>query len=248
MIYIMSDIHGLYERYRVMLEKIDLKDEDQLYVLGDVIDRGPQSFEILFDIMERQNVQLFLGNHEHMMLTYLNGTDRDSWFYGVNGGNFTYYRFKQFDDATRNRIVDYLIEQTAVILNLDLNGRRYILSHTSAISDGMDRYTRDYRDDLMKVQDIVWNMSADNTDAIADKPQAQVETFFISGHIISRRISGEDRVYAERYKNGYKWLDIDCGCAMGENYGDLACLAINDEGKICRIYYVNQDDEVLADQ
>ena len=69
MIYIMSDIHGLYSRYTAMLKKIDLQDEDKLYVLGDVIDRGPQSFEILEDIMNRKNTEMFLGNHEHMMLT-----------------------------------------------------------------------------------------------------------------------------------------------------------------------------------
>ena len=43
-IYIMSDIHGLYDRYEAMLKKIDLKEDDRLYVLGDVIDRGPDSF------------------------------------------------------------------------------------------------------------------------------------------------------------------------------------------------------------
>ena len=71
MIYILSDIHGQYERYKAILEKIDLQDEDALYVLGDVIDRGPASLQILFDIMERPNAHMFLGNHEHMMLTYL---------------------------------------------------------------------------------------------------------------------------------------------------------------------------------
>lgn len=38
MIYCISDIHGQYKQYKKMLECIDLKEEDTLYVLGDVID------------------------------------------------------------------------------------------------------------------------------------------------------------------------------------------------------------------
>ena len=95
----MSDIHGQYQRYMAMLEKIDLQKEDRLFVLGDAIDRGPGSIEILSDIMERDNVELFLGNHEHMMLTFLEGSDRRSWFFGVNGGKVTFERLMMLEDA-----------------------------------------------------------------------------------------------------------------------------------------------------
>ena len=37
MTYVMSDIHGEYDKYRKMLEQIDFCDEDTLYVLGDVV-------------------------------------------------------------------------------------------------------------------------------------------------------------------------------------------------------------------
>ena len=114
MIYILSDIHGQYERYKAILEKIDLQDEDTLYVLGDVIDRGPASLQILFDIMERPNAHMFLGNHEHMMLTYLEGSDRESWFYGVNGGARTYEAYLKQDEKTRQKIVDYLLNETII--------------------------------------------------------------------------------------------------------------------------------------
>lgn len=47
MIYVMSDIHGNMRRFRSVLEKIQLRPEDTLYVLGDVIDRHPYGIEIL---------------------------------------------------------------------------------------------------------------------------------------------------------------------------------------------------------
>ena len=51
MIYVMSDLHGEYEKYKAMLDKIQLRDEDTLFVLGDVIDRGNQGIRILLDMM-----------------------------------------------------------------------------------------------------------------------------------------------------------------------------------------------------
>ena len=41
--YVMSDIHGEYEKYCRMLEKIALSEEDTLYILGDVVDRVKSS-------------------------------------------------------------------------------------------------------------------------------------------------------------------------------------------------------------
>ncbi len=38
--YVISDIHGHYEYYVKMMEKIKFSNADMLYILGDVIDRG----------------------------------------------------------------------------------------------------------------------------------------------------------------------------------------------------------------
>ena len=138
----MSDIHGQYKRYKAMMEKIELKSEDKLYILGDVIDRGPQSLEILFDIMDRDNVELFLGNHEHMMLTYLNGTDTISWFYAQNGGRITYEKYLLLSREDQKKIVNYLSQKTTVVRYLNINDHHYTLSHTSAPTDGNDLYPR----------------------------------------------------------------------------------------------------------
>ncbi len=51
--YIMADIHGMYELYLAMLEKIRFSPEDVLYVLGDAIDRGRDGIRILQDFMKR---------------------------------------------------------------------------------------------------------------------------------------------------------------------------------------------------
>ena len=49
MIYVMSDIHGCYEKYLKMLNKIKFSSDDTLYILGDVVDRGPEGMKALLD-------------------------------------------------------------------------------------------------------------------------------------------------------------------------------------------------------
>ncbi len=55
MIYVMSDIHGMYDKYIEMMDLIDLKETDIIY-LRDIIDRGVNSIKILQDMMKRSNV------------------------------------------------------------------------------------------------------------------------------------------------------------------------------------------------
>ena len=69
--YVLSDIHGEYDKFMRMLEKIHFSDEDTLYVLGDVLDRGPHPMKILLEMMKYSNIIPMMGNHEVMGLPCL---------------------------------------------------------------------------------------------------------------------------------------------------------------------------------
>ena len=71
MVYAVSDIHGCYDKYIDLLNKINFSPDDTLYVLGDVIDRGPDGFKIMLDMAQRPNVVNLLGNHEAMAMDAL---------------------------------------------------------------------------------------------------------------------------------------------------------------------------------
>ena len=51
--YVCSDIHGHYDKWRALLTALDLRPDDTLYVLGDMIDRGPDGVKVLQDMMRR---------------------------------------------------------------------------------------------------------------------------------------------------------------------------------------------------
>jgi len=74
--YVVGDIHGCIKSFRNMVrEKIRLTKDDTLFLLGDYIDRGPDSKAVLDFIMELQaescNIKPILGNHEYMLLQSL---------------------------------------------------------------------------------------------------------------------------------------------------------------------------------
>ena len=67
----MSDIHGQYDRFQNLLHQLNLQKEDKLYILGDVVDRGPHPMKILQYMMKHQNIIPIIGNHEVMALPNL---------------------------------------------------------------------------------------------------------------------------------------------------------------------------------
>ena len=71
-IFVMSDIHGQYDLFLKMLDRIELKREDLLVIIGDICDRGKKSYEIYMKCMKMiklgYNLKFILGNHEDMLL------------------------------------------------------------------------------------------------------------------------------------------------------------------------------------
>jgi len=63
--YVMSDLHGCFDDFQAMLEKIRFSDNDRLIIAGDLIERGPQNYEMLRWIEQcPENIILLRGNHE----------------------------------------------------------------------------------------------------------------------------------------------------------------------------------------
>ena len=91
-IFVVGDIHGCMDKLRALIEKIPINiARDQLVFIGDYIDRGRRSVEVvdyLIDLKKRIPDTIFLkGNHEDMLENYLDGSDR--FTYLLNGGQQT---------------------------------------------------------------------------------------------------------------------------------------------------------------
>ena len=56
MTYAISDLHGRYDLYLEMMERIRFSPEDTVYILGDVADRNKGGIQIFKDILQRVNI------------------------------------------------------------------------------------------------------------------------------------------------------------------------------------------------
>jgi serine/threonine protein phosphatase 1 len=72
-IYVIGDIHGEVEALAALVESLPLRREDTIIQLGDCINRGPQSFEVVEYWLRVDRCQRYVlrGNHEEMFLSYL---------------------------------------------------------------------------------------------------------------------------------------------------------------------------------
>jgi serine/threonine protein phosphatase 1 len=93
--YAIADLHGRYDLFTEALKAIEThrgSNEYKIITLGDYIDRGPQSFQIIEHLMELQEMEqpviCLKGNHEAMMIeTIVDSLSFDWW--GGNGGHAT---------------------------------------------------------------------------------------------------------------------------------------------------------------
>lgn len=89
--FVIGDIHGCAKALRTLIETIAPQPDDELVFLGDYVDRGPDSRNVVDQVIELQDqcrVVALRGNHEIMLMgVALGGLDDSVWL--ANGGNAT---------------------------------------------------------------------------------------------------------------------------------------------------------------
>lgn len=110
MTYVLSGIHGNMDAFDSILSQIGLTEQDHLYIIGDVIDRGDHSIELLQRIRKMPNATLLLGNHEYMMtdrLRHPKDQEKQALWYWNDGGK-TEDQFLALDAAEQKELLQYL--------------------------------------------------------------------------------------------------------------------------------------------
>ena len=229
MIYAVSDIHGCYDKYRELLRAIRFRPEDTLYILGDVIDRGPHGFKILLDMAQRPNVIGLMGNHEAMAIQALPGIMRSVhqigkaaltkeetealklWF--RNGGELSLADFLWLDDEPSRVAWEYM-GKMPLYRETEVGGQKFVLVHGGLDNFSASRSLSDYESN-----EILWCRPEPDTVYYPDK-------YVVFGHTPVQLLAleaGEDEAPAKIYHKE-KLIDIDCGCAF--QGGQLGCLCL----------------------
>ncbi len=226
MTYLMSDLHGQYDKYSELLEKIRFTDRDDLYVLGDVADRGPEPMKILRDMSLRINVFPILGNHDWTARTILSrlnveiteenaesGITRDLleavrlWL--SDGGDTTLADFRRLTREEREDVLDYLGE-FAPYEEIAVNGVRYLLVHAGLWDFAPDKPLAAYD-------------ALDLCDGRTDYSRRYFgDRILVTGHTPTLSI---DPAYRGRIWRGNGHIALDCGAGFGL---PLGCLRLED--------------------
>ena len=116
---VIGDIHGCYKSLKKLLSI--LPKGVSLYSVGDLIDRGPSSKEVVSLCIERE-IMPVMGNHEHLFLDYFDKTGiYDKRLFLSNGGDMT---LKSYKMSIPSDHLDYL-----TTLPLCIETDHFILSH-----------------------------------------------------------------------------------------------------------------------
>ena len=218
--YVMSDLHGCYDKYLKMLEKIGFSESDKLYILGDVIDRGPDGIKILLDLTERVNVIFLRGNHEDTALIVLSHlfseksklTDKQLTdivkLWCMDGGETTLKQFLVCSEKERERAMAAL-KYSQIYDEVEVAGKKYFLSHTVPGKEAMNNF------DKCKIEDFLWGEPEYDKEYFPDK-------VFITGHTPTSFI---DSACKGKIYKANNHIAVDCGAVFG---CPLGCIRLDD--------------------
>ncbi len=224
--YVISDLHGCKEEFDQMLDQIGFNDWDEMWINGDICDRGRLSIPLLQEIMTYDNMHLIFGNHDVWLARYIqelidakkdnNSVDMTEdmmcWLH-YNGGYGTMDQFMDLDFPECYDIKLYL-EDKLLYKKLKVNGRKFLLVHAGLPEDFDPAETH-----LSEIPEkiLIWahiglddNPLTDTTLIVGHTP-----TFTYGPEFDGKIAHGKDDTI----------LHIDCGCVYGRSLG---CIRLDD--------------------
>ena len=228
--YVISDIHGEYDKFMELLETIKFAETDTLYVLGDILDRGPHPIKVLKKLMEMPNAICMVGNHELMALeclqflmkeitdTSIEELDKEmldnllTWQY--NGSKSTIDEFSRLSSDEKQDVIDFIKEFT-VYEEVTASDQNYLLVHAGLGNYSPEKDIEDY-----SLHDLIWLRADYDVKYFED-------TFVITGHTPTQNIEDNPRPGFIYRKNNH--IAIDCGAYYPGGRLAAICLETGEE-------------------
>ena len=226
MLYLVSDLHGEYNLFLKLLDKIKFSIKDQMIVCGDIIDKGPDSVKLAKFIFSQSNVQCILGNHEYEFLKVY-------WGLMKNTSNNFDGVLKELQEYFPND--GYLLDWDTVdkieSLPIYIETEDFICVHAGI---PLDNKNVPLPLSCITVEQVVYDRYFKSPDLIPNYNKCVV-----FGHTPVRYLSGKDEVIfyprannATRIRDFFK-IHLDMGTMLS---GKVACLCVD----TMQVYYVEK--------
>ncbi|HEU4964777.1 MAG TPA: metallophosphoesterase family protein [Bacilli bacterium] len=223
---LISDIHGCDREFERMLNELEYRPQcDRLVLLGDYIDRGPNSRGVVARVMQLAQTDgaiVLGGNHEELFLNWLDAKpDSDFYLRDICGGQATIRSYcaphgcTTSDDEARRIILEEYGDHVAFLRSLPdyHEDPDYIFVHA-----GINPMVSDWRTGPQK--DFRWIRSV-----FHETEHASPKTV-IFGHTPTHHLHEGDECSDIYF--GHKIIGIDGGCAYGRQLNGLEITAEGD--------------------
>lgn len=225
--YCISDIHGYYELFCRLMDKIGFCGGDRLFVLGDMIDKGPESIRLVKLLFSMPNAVCIAGNHEYDFLKFYRGLMRQTEDYeGVMRKLRAY-----FADGS---LLDWDTVDKLDFLPFYVETERFIGVHAGLpLADGRLLPAAE-----ASCEQLVYDRRFKDADVLPKGGKC-----VLYGHTPARYLTGKDEIILyPRAGAGYAGADISDYCKIHLDTGVylsgvLGCFAVGD----CRCFYVGND-------
>jgi hypothetical protein len=176
--WVIGDIHGMYNETIKLLEYANFNQStDRLFSTGDIIDRGPNSFETLH-LLKEPWFFMTLGNHESFLLDYIN--NNSSFFWLSNGGEWHL-------NYNKNELADLILNpHNPTPLIYSINNLAHIV-HAEILSDEFSITNEDittFNFDQHRIDNLQWGRELYNYPSLFKQPFHPSTYNIFSGHTI----------------------------------------------------------------
>lgn len=206
--FVIGDIHGRIEALLEVLKKANFNyEKDKLIVLGDVVDGGFNTYEVIEELLKIKNLILVKGNHDRWFVEYLK-TDYGQPIWLNQGGKNT---IASYGNAGKSRVP---VKHRKF---LDRAPLYYIEDNMLFVHGGIDPY----EEDITKQEEdtLLWDRLIITHARLEGKIQKWDKVFI--GHTTTETITGEMKPVI--YNNLYC---MDCGAGWS---GKLCIMNIDTE-------------------
>ena len=190
--YIVGDIHGMYDLLFEELNKInfDFKN-DILYSVGDLVDRGPDSFKCL-KLIEQSWFKPIVGNHEEFINIYFETLDTSqinhtTYLHIRNGGQW--FHILTFEEQMYCKT---LIDSLPYYYNLVINNKKVGIIHADCLDD-FDEFKLNLNSNIDKTKELAtWSRKRFNSNT-----ETNIENidYVFFGHTIVEDVTKRGNCY-----------------------------------------------------
>lgn len=250
--YVVGDIHGCYKQWMELKSRIESEDSNaKLILVGDIIDRGPDSLKMIKwameNITESGKYQMIIGNHEEEKIGWwddnikaytrsnqLDSTDTYNYNNIFLDASYDRYSFNDVfkDEPNAGILVNKVIEWFRSLhyyKDINVNNQRFIIAHANIPSTIIKSDTT-LKTELSKQEKdfIVWDRDIIGFDLIPDTILIHGHTPTISDysfHDYNEFLEKRGKIY-----HTHNRYNIDCGAVFSTRYryANLAALRLDD--------------------